>query len=63
MKDLILRCGCNFSEVESASYVFHPINAYHLIKRMAEWLPKIEIYGVNNMTHDFKSKNLENDYR
>ena len=31
-----------FRETESKEYVYHPINAFHLLKRTAKWIPKIK---------------------
>ena len=30
-----------FRETETSEYVFHPVNAFHLLKRMSKWIPKI----------------------
>ena len=31
-----------FRETETYEYVYHPINALHLLKRVAKWIPKIK---------------------
>ena len=28
-------------EMETEDYVFHPVNAFHLLKRAAKWFPKV----------------------
>ena len=46
---------------ESSTYVYHPINAFHLLKRLAHTLPKLKII-IPKTIFDYNYSTLSNDY-
>ena len=51
-----------YSIDESSEYVFNPINAFHLLKRLSIWIPKLKskipklkfIYNARSLFDDYK---------
>ena len=46
---------------ESSTYVYHPINAFHLLKRLAHTLPKLK-KNIPKMIFGYNYSTLSNDY-
>ena len=50
-----------FSDSVLPEYVYHPINALQLLKRMAIWMPKIKL-KIPNLKFDYNFRLLSDDY-
>ena len=46
---------------ESSTYVYHPINVFHLLKRLAHILPKIK-KSIPRKIFDYNYSSLSNDF-
>ena len=51
-----------FSESQDFSYVFNPINAMHLLKRMSNWLPKLKS-KFPKLNLRYNARSLSDDYK
>ena len=42
----------DFDDSETEEYVFHPVNAYHLLQRTSKWIPKL-VKVITNLDFEF----------
>ena len=49
------------SETVTPDYVYHPINAFHLLKRTSKWMPKIKL-KIPNLKFNYNLRFLLDDY-
>ena len=47
---------------ESSKYVLNPINAFHLLKRLSEWIPKLKS-KIPKLKFTYKARSLLDDYK
>lgn len=56
-KDAYLK-SVDFDQTQDpAVYVYHPINAFHMLQRTTKWLPKLKKI-LPELDFDFRSSNL-----
>lgn len=51
-----------FRHSETNEYVYHPINAFHLIKRAYAWIPKFSKWLPNHILQNYDILNLSKQY-
>ena len=51
----------NYSDTVTSDYVHHPINAFHLLKRTAKWMPNIKL-KMRNLQFNYNLQLLAADY-
>ena len=52
----------NFSNIESSTYVHHPVNAYNLVKRARFWIPKLSRWLPPDILNRYDISNLQQEY-
>ena len=50
-----------FRQTETPNYVLHPVNAYHLLKRTAKWIPKL-MKNLPNFKFAFNVPSISDAY-
>ena len=52
----------NISTDESFEYVFNPINALHLLKRLSQWIPRLKL-KIPKLKFIYNARSLLDDYK
>ena len=45
----------------TSTYVYHPINAFHLLKRFSDWMPQLQTYVQHAFSIEYDTSSMEDE--